>query len=132
MIRRTALLGAVLVAAIAPSAHAADPFNVQAFAVSTPPSAGQMTVTVQCAAADAVNTIVDMKCFAGPARADGNCPTVCANVDAGANTAVGPAFAWELCVWARSYGPAPNTFYRCAGMDPLTRTAVISHGLVNT
>ena len=139
MLKRALLSGAMLGAALAPSAQAADVkadfFTVQAVAsmapsqmVATPD--GQVTLSVQCAAADPTSKYYPAyiyKCSVGPVSANTYCGFECFGVPF--ESAVGRApYApdYELCVGAGSFGTGTTDFHKCVPLDPATGTAVIT------
>ena len=125
MFRRAVWLGTVLAAALAPSARAADTFVIEGAAASTP-SAGQMAVTFECAAADTAAVRVDIwRCEVGQVRGISLCPVGCERADAAAGAGLMPATNWELCVGATSYGALTRSFHTCEPRNSLTGTAVV-------
>ena len=117
MFRRALLLGAVLAAAVAPSAQAADskldPFTVEAVATMVPSQLvathdGQVTLAVECAVADPTSLYAPAYIY--------KCAVGRAPYSAG----------YELCVGAGSFGTGTTDFYRCVPLDPVTGTARIS------
>jgi hypothetical protein len=128
-----------MAAAFAPSAQAAelkaDFFTVQAVATMAPSqlvatSDGQVTLAVECAAADPTSKYAPAyiyKCSVGPLSASTYCGFECFGMPF--ESAVGRApfsAAYELCVGAGSFGTGTTNFHRCVPLDPATGTAVIT------
>jgi hypothetical protein len=136
MLRRGLLLGAVIGAVLAPSAHAAGPpntFKVEATATATPPLVAaapgdQMQLTAQCATADPTALSVPAyiyKCWVGPVYADTYCGFECFGPPFAAVTGTAPAAQYEFCVGAAAIGTTSKNFHHCVPLDPTSGTAVI-------
>ena len=120
------LTAALLLAAMAPSASAADFFWVNAAATSTPAAGGQVLLTVGCQTSDPSAQIFYLyKCEVGPVRADTYCGFECFGPPVAGATGLAPAGSYELCVGAASIGTLSKNFHKCVPLDPLTGTAVI-------
>ena len=130
MFRRAVLVGAMMAAAFAPSVQAAETFKVTAVgagstdAVGTP--AGQMLLTVSCAAADTPShTFYIYKCSVGPVAASTSCGFECFGPPFASASGLAPEGRYELCVGAASFGQTSKNFHQCTPLDATANTAVI-------
>ena len=130
---RRALIAALLAAAFAPAAHAAeaDTFKVQAVAtvapsmlVATPD--GQVTVAMDCSTVDANATVFYIyKCSVGPLAASTYCGFECFSPHAYRVGSL-PQGHYEFCVGASSFGATSKDFHKCVPIDAAAGTAVIT------
>lgn len=133
MLRRAALVGAVLAAAMAPNAVAADFFDVSAVGSAAPAAGGpvasqDMLLSVACRTTDAPSyTFYLYKCSVGPLSATVYCGFECFGLPVAAATGIAPRGQYELCVGAASFGPTSKNFHKCVPLDPITGTAVIDN-----
>ena len=129
--RRAAILAALLVAAMAPAAQAADGFKVEAVATVAPSMLiatpdGRVAVAMECATFDANSSdFYIYKCSVGPLSAGTACGFECFSPYAYRVGSL-PQGHYDFCVGAVSYGATSKNFYRCVPIDPATGTAVIT------
>jgi hypothetical protein len=128
MIRRAALLGAVLTAALAPMAEARPSLVVEAAAKGYHGGFEQMNVQFECAAADVTGKSTSIRrCSFGSiyAPTTGQCFEC---VNPAATTAAGSGnvrlgMPYDLCITAVA---GTQTVTKCAPYSYLTNTAVIA------
>ena len=129
MIRRAVVLGTVLAALGAPSAHA-DLMTVNATATATPAAGGQVALTVSCQGAAPLPYAFQLgyalwRCRVGPVNGTPvHCGVECIGPVAAAGAGLAPAGDHELCVAVSDR--LGRTFAGCVPLDPQTGTAVIT------